>query len=243
MDPLEAIFHRVAKESKGAKDKKYIFFKDQVDIAFLYASGFVDAKKYTYKQWLDAFDPSKQANGSYVVSHEQWMEKKKFHYDGPINPPWDPMALEERDYTEKEITELLVQKILPCTVFDSSYAQTYINNLKAQAKLVNGVAFMDKAAKDYILQVINQFPAPMRVLEVAVWGLKKAKKGITQAAQTRIQESGFATGATAQQIFANRLADLAKTPAAKQPQAAPVSDKPAVSVKDLQKRRATPGKI
>jgi len=240
MDPLEAIFHRVAKESKDKK--KYIFFKDQIDIAFLYASGFVDAKKFTYKQWLDSFDPSKQADGTYVLSFEQWMEKKKFHYNGPIKQPWDPMSLEDREYSEKEITDLLVQKVLPCTVFDSSYAQVYINNLKAQGRLVNGKALVDKFAKEYILQVINQYPAPMRVLEVSVWGLKNRKKGITQAAQSRLQQSGFAQGATAQQIFANRLADLAKAPTKQAPIPPPATDKPAISLKDLQKRRA-PGKV
>src|SRR5579885_3697785 len=116
MEPLEAIFHRVAKETKDKK--KYIFFKDQVDIAFLYASGFVDAKKYTYKQWMDSFDASKKADGTYVVSHEQWMEKKKFHYNGPIKEPWDPMTLENREYTEKEIEQILINKVLPCTIFD-----------------------------------------------------------------------------------------------------------------------------
>src|SRR5262245_56516548 len=125
MDPLEAIFNRVAKDGKDGK--KYIFFKDQTDIAFLYASGFVDAKKYGFQNWMDAFKPSRQADGSYVISREQWMEKKKYHYEGPINPPWDPMSLEEREYTEKEIQEIIAKKIIPCTLFDPSYGQTYLN--------------------------------------------------------------------------------------------------------------------
>jgi hypothetical protein len=239
MDPLETIFLRVAKEGKDKK--KYIFFKDQTDIAFLYASGFVDAKKYSYKAWVDAFEPSKQEDNSYVISHAQWMDKKKYHYDGPINPPWDPMTLEEKEYTEKEVTEIIAKKIIPCTVFDDSYTQVYVNNLKAQGRLVNGKARIDKPAKEFILSIINQYPSPMRVLEVSVYGLLNAKKGSRKAAQENLQKSGFAAGATAQQIFSSRLADLAKTQPKEVP-AQPVTDKPAVSLKDLQKRRA-PGKI
>ena len=240
MDELEVIFNRVAKAGKDGKPR--LFFKDHVDIAFLYATGFVDARKFTYKQWLDSFDPSKQPDGGYIISREQWLEKTKFHYDGPIHPPWDPMTLEEREYSEKEIHDLLVEKVLPCTVFDASYAQVYINNLKAQGRLVNGKANVDKPAKEYILQVINQYPAPMRVLEVSVYGLRNVKRGKTQAAQDQVQKSGFAAGMTAQQIYAGRLADLAKKQAPKTAPVAPVTDKPAVSIKDLQKRR-TPGKI
>lgn len=241
MDPLEVIFNRVAKERKDGK--RHIFFKDHVDIAFLYATGFVDAKKFTYKQWLDSFDPSKQPDNSYIISKEQWLEKKKFHYDGPIHPPWDPMALEDREYTEKEIQDLLVEKVLPCTVFDATYAQVYINNLKAQGRLVNGKAIIDKVAKEYILQVINQYPCPMRVLEVSVYGLRNMKRGKTQTAQDQIQKSGFAAGMTAQQIYSSRLADLAKKQAPKVAPAAPVSNNPAISLKDLQKKRRAPGKI
>jgi len=240
VEPLEAIFMRVAKEGKDRK--KYIFFKDQIDIAFLYASGFVDAKKYTYKDWLDSFEPCKQADGGYVVSHDQWMEKKKFHYNGPIKPPWDPMALEERDYSEKEIYDIIANKIIPCTALDASYAQVYINNLKAQGRLVNGRARIDKAAKEFVLQTINQYPSPMRVLEVSVYGLMKAKRGSRKASQEQLQKSGFKAGMTAQQIFTSRLSDLAKTQPAKEVPIPVVSDKPAVSLKDLQKRRA-PGKI
>lgn len=240
MEPLEAIFIRVAKEGKDRK--KYIFFKDQIDIAFLYASGFVDAKKYTYKEWVDSFEPCKQADGTYIVPHAQWIEKKKFHYNGPIRPPWDPMALEEREYSEKEIGEIIANKIIPCTVLDPGYAQVYVNNLKAQGRLVNGKARIDKGAKEFILQIINQYPSPMRVLEVSVYGLMRQKKGSRKASQEQLQKSGFKAGQTAQQIFTSRLADLAKSQPAKETPVQPPADKPAVSLKDLQKRRA-PGKI
>lgn len=241
MDPLEVIFNQVSKEEKDGK--RHIFFKDHVDIAFLYATGFVDAKKFNYKQWLDSFDPSKQPDGSYIVSKEQWMEKRKFYYDGPIHPPWDPMAVEEREYSEKEIHDLLVEKVLPCTIFDASYAQVYINNLKAQGRLANGKAKVDKPAKEYILQVINQYPSPMRVLEVSVYRLRDTRLGQTQAAQNQIQKSGFAAGMTAQEIHAQRLASLSKTPSAAKQTPPPASDKPAISIKDLKKKRRTPGKV
>ena len=238
MDALAEIFLKTSKPGKDGK--RYIFFKNQVDVTFLYFSGFVDAKKFSCDKWIEAFKASQQPDGSYAISEKQWLEKKRFHYEGPVDPPWDPMTLEEREYKEKEVHDLLIRKILPCTVFDKGYAQVYMNNLKAQGRLVNGRARVDRPAKEYILQILNQYPSPLRVLQISVHGLRKARRGFTQAAQDQIQKSGFASGMTAQQIYASRLADLAGKQSPKETPPAP--DKPAVSIKDLQKSRG-PGKI
>ena len=113
MDELEVIFNRVAKAGKDGKPR--LFFKDHVDIAFLYATGFVDARKFTYKQWLDSFDPSKQPDGGYIISREQWLEKTKFHYDGFSGTPLDA-ALRARGVTHLVLTGTMTDICVLATV-------------------------------------------------------------------------------------------------------------------------------
>lgn len=240
MDPLTEIFLKTSRPGKDGK--RYIFFKTQVDITFLYFSGFVDAKKFTCDKWIEAFKSSQQTDGSYAISEKQWLEKKRFHYGGPVDPPWDPMTIKDGEYSEKEIRKIIVEKVIPCTVFNEKMAEVYLNNLKAQGRLANGRGSINKPVKEYILQIINQYPSPLRVLQISVHGLRRLKRGFTQAAQDQVQKSAFTSGMTAQQIYASRLASLAKQQAPKETAPSPALDKPAVSVKDLQKRRG-PGKV
>lgn len=240
MDVLESIWHQVAKPAKDGK--KYVFFKDQMDVIFLYATGFVDAKKFTCEEWIKAFEPSKLKNGSFAVSEAQWMEKKKYHYSGPVNPPFDPLKLEDREYTEAEFATLLREKVIPSTIFDEKNVPGFVNNLKAQGRLVNGKMMIDRPTKEYMLQIVNQYPSPMRVLEISVHGLHTAKKGLYQAARDTMQKSAFTAGQTAQQITAARLAQLSGAkPAAETAPAAPAGE--TLSLKDLQKRKSVPSKI
>ncbi len=208
---------------------------------FLYASGFVDAQKYSFDQWTDAFASSRQADGSYLINKEQWLEKKKFHYRGKIDVPFDPMIIEERDHTEEEVTRLLADKILPGTIFDKSYLPTAINNLKAQGKLVNGKLSVDLATKKYLLSLMNQYPSPLRVLQVTVHKLKQARKGDRQMTQDEQQQSAFIAGASAQQIAASRLSDMMKSTQGDVKSQS--SSQGGISLKDLQKKKSSPKKI
>lgn len=242
MDQLEQIWNQVATQAEDGK--KYIILKLGIqDLMFLYMSGFVDAKKYSFKQWMEAFTPSRRPNGHYWVLKEHWLEKKKYHYTGPVKIPFDPMKMEERDYEEQEITKLLTEKILPGTMFNVAYAPTIINNLKAQGRLINGKFRIDQELKKYLLGVMNQYPSPMRILEVSVDRMRKAKKGDRKLMQEQIQKSAFSAGSTAQQIAAARLSSLMGSGRAAAPAETPAKEEAGISLKDLQKKRVSPGKI
>lgn len=246
MTPSEQQMHSIwNRVSRLAKDgKKYIVFKTAHDLAYLYASGFVDSKKFTYQNWMDAFAASKLKEGSYLVTYDQWMEKAKYHYHGPVGEPFDPMQLEDRLYAEKEFIEILKKKVIPETIFDESQVGSFTNNLKAQGRFVNGQVNIDKEAKKFMLQFMNTYPSPMRVLRIQVQRMSKAKKGAIGAAQSQAQKSGFAVGQTAQQITAAKLDSLFQSGAATPPAATPASNAPGgLSLKDLQKKRPTSGRI
>lgn len=229
------------KASKPAKDgKRYITFTSVQDLMFLYATGFVDAQKFSFEQWLNAFASSRQANASYLITKEQWLEKKKFHYTGPVHPPFDPMGIEEKDYSEQEVTKILTQDLIPATTFDKSYVPQVINNLKAQGRFIGGKFKIDSNVKKYLTEVIKQYPSPLRVLQVTVHRLIKAKKGDVQSAKEELQRSSFIAGASAQQIASNRLSTMV---GAAKAASTPMSQGEGISLKDLQKKRKTTQKI
>ncbi len=237
MDTLETIFNQTS--VKSSDGKRRLVFSGLQDLMFVYMSGFVDARKYSFQSWLDAFAPSKKPDGRYEVDLKQWLEKKKFHYTGPVSAPFDPMALPEKAYTETEILKLLTEKILPATMFNPSYAPQLVNDLKAQGRFKDGKFLIDKEAKKNLLAMINQYPSPMRILEVNIDRMKRRKKGDSTLAQEDIQKSTFNVGATAQQIASSRFSQLTGAPEKAKPQ----TEQPAgISLKDLQKRRS-PGKI
>jgi hypothetical protein len=229
------------KVSKPAKDgNRYILLKGLGDIGFLYATGFVDVQKFSFKDWMDSFLSSRQKDGSFVITKPQWMEKKKFRYEGKIEPPFDAFTIEEKEYTESELTKLLTDKIIPNTIYNQSYIPQVLNNLRAQKKLVNGKIRIDREMKEFIHNLINTYPSPKRILELMVGALKYAKDNKYKMSQLGLQKSAFAAGSAAEKIVQARLSEIAKEIHAAE---APAPTGPTVSLKDLQKKRPGGGRI
>ena len=76
METMENIWNKVA--SIDAREARSIIYKDENDLAYLYAQGFVDARNHTLEEWIEAFKDSRREDGSYRLSHSQWMAKKKY---------------------------------------------------------------------------------------------------------------------------------------------------------------------
>jgi len=229
------------KVSKPAKDgNRYIVLKGLGDLGFLYATGFVDVQKYGFKEWMDAFARSRQKDGSFIITHAQWLEKRKFRFEGRLETPFDAHAIEEREYTEAEVTKLLTEKIIPNTIYNQSYVPQILNNLRAQNKLINGKVRIDRPIKDYIHSIVNTYPSPKRILELMVGALKYSKANKSKMSQLAMQKSTFAAGSAAEKIVQARLSEIAKEIQAAE---APAPSGPTVSLKDLSKRRPGGGRI
>jgi len=236
LEPIEEIWLKVAKPAKDGN--RYIYLKGGQDLGFLYVSGFVDIAKNGFKEWLDSFADSRQKDGSYIVSHDQWVSKKKFRFTGKIGDPFDPMALPEREYTEGEFVKLLTEKVIPNTIYSPSYIPQFLNDLRAQKRLVNGKIRLDQGAKAFLTRTVNSFPSPTRILELMVAALKEQKGSGFKSTQLSAQKSNFAAGSTAEKMIQARLAEIAK----ETQKAEPAPKGPTVSLKDLQKKK-TPGRI
>lgn len=239
MEPMEEIWETVSQPAPDGK--RYLTFKDLGGLSFLYVTGFVDIKKYSFKEWIDSFLPSRQKDGSYLVSHDGWREKKKFRYEGPVTPPFDPNAIVEEEYTEADFIQLINDRVVPNTfMIEEKAVPELIQRLKAAKKIKDGKIFVDRAVKKGITLLVDQYPSPRRVLELMTFELKKVNKAEGEKARRGAEKSGFKAGRTAQEIAATRLAEMSRTLRAAgvpMPSIPGIPGIPEVSLKDLKKRK------
>lgn len=238
MNPMEEIWNSVSKSGKDGK--RSITLKGVGDLAFLYLSGFVDVKQHNFKSWIAAFQPSKLADGSFAVTHDQWLEKRKFRYEGPVETPFDPNTIEEKEYTEDEFIKLMGKEILPNTQFDPGVIPQMMANLRLQKKSQNGKVNLDKKLKHELIELLNRYPHPQRVLQAMVYALKEGKGKQVALSQAEAQKSSFTAGLSIQQMAQTRLAEISKE-LKKEGVALPESQVPAISLKDLKKKRPPTG--
>ncbi len=157
------IWDKIAKDD--GTGTRVIRYGSLDDLVFLYASGFVDAEKYDLKAWLEAFDSSKQSDGSYVINKGHWLEKEKFHYHGPIRDPFEAHLIPEKEFTEAELIELFNQCIVPSSQATKESIPNFIRLYENRNLLKNGKMMMTKEIKQELHDFIEAFPSPLRVLE------------------------------------------------------------------------------
>jgi predicted DNA binding CopG/RHH family protein len=231
MNPMEEIWQSTSIPGKDGQN--YIVFQGIGDLSFLYLSGFVDVDKFSFQEWADSFRSSRQKDGSYRITHEQWLEKKKFRYSGPIGVPFDPMSLEEREYPEAEFLKILSEKVLPNTIFDRKSAPKLMENLRLFKKLHGGKVTLDKEVKQALTQILTDYASPRRFMEMTVENLRKQKDAKAALSEIESQRSKFAAGKTAQEIAAARLSEIAK----EIKKEATTAAGPSVSLKELKKKK------
>ncbi len=239
MDAMEEIWKEAALPDKTGKLS--IIFKGINDLAFLYCSGFVDVEKNTFQSWVDAFASSKKKDGTYIVLHDHWLEKKKFHYEGPVGEPFDPDALEEREYSEEEFLKILNERLIPATIFNKDSGPQMIGNLKLHKKLEKGNLKLDKDVKQALKGILNTYPSPLRILQMRIQAFRNAKGEQVVHSQLDTQKSEFAAGQGAHQIAQARLNEIMKV--IKKEEAAAASTAPTISLKDLKKKKPGPGRV
>ena len=238
MDPMQEIWNSVANTRPDGKQT--VIFNNVNDLSLMYVSGFVDVQKVSFQTWIGAFSSSRRADGSYELTHPQWMDKKQYRYNGVIERPFDIHGLPEKVYTEEEFVTLLIEKVLPHTIFDASALPKLMTLFKTQKRLQDGKIKVDKAFKKVIAHFVDDNPSPLRILQVMVDAMK-SKKGIG-ALQSHVnsQKSQFSAGKTAAEVAQARLAEMAGLLS---PEITPVAKTPSVSLKDLQKKRRPSGRI
>ncbi len=174
MNPMEQVWEQVAQPDDNGK--KCIRYKSDRDLLFLYANGFVDFRKYTLTDWINAFAESRAQNGSYRVTKAQWIAKEKYRLNVPITDPFDPMRLKEREFTEAEFRVVLRRYLCPSTWIPESSIPSILNHYRKQKQLLNGKIKIDKGIKKELQECLERIPSPLRMLQLDVARIRKSGK-------------------------------------------------------------------
>lgn len=228
---FEDIWNKIAE--KDSSGNLIIRYESEEDIIFLYSSGFVDAEKFSLDDWVDAFKESRQQDGSYHVTHPQWLDKQKYYYAGPILEPFNALKIPEREYTTDELIDLFKTCIVPSSQMSEDKIPILLQEYEKQGLLKDGKFQMTMKQKKDLHDSIKQFPSPLHVLEVNV---ERMQQGATEPTVTEVsgaRDSQFVHGASASKTATAQLESLL---GGKTKPAPSLEGKETVSLKDLQKR-------
>lgn len=194
---VKAIWSAVAQT--GSDGKKYITFVGRNDLVYLFCTGFVDESKHTLHDWVESFKEAAQPDGSYRLSEEQWMDKARFRYCGPVGRPFDPLLIKEGDWPEKDMELLIKSHILPAVYFTEKEFRSIFDEAK-ESFFSAGVYKITREVKEDLKKLIDMYPSPAQVRAL---GLAEAR-----AERSGQKGSGYTTGQAQSQVAAQRLSDL-----------------------------------
>lgn len=239
-DAMEYIWERLPKE-KGGLQVRYI----KGDIPYLYYYGFVDTKKYSLDEWKLAFEPFKQANGTFVLDKSQFMALRVYRYNARVKEPFDANRLRPGAWPDKELKHLYDKALSQCTVLPENIYWNAVAALKKRGKVdAAGHLMIDDEVKKQFIYLIDRFPTPRRNLEKEVARLRKEKMA-QQTVQNKDRNASVFTIGQSEKEY--QLENLNKLQSSRDVSTVP--NQPAaentIDLKSLQKqaRKPTGGKL
>lgn len=205
-------------------------------IDFLWDQGFVDTLAHPREEWRAAFEPFKQADGLYKITHAEFLTLDKYRYTGPIHIPFDAMRINEGKYTDEGLDQLVRDSIAPSCHLATAALQQWINDLKKEFRQPDDLILIKAPAKQKIKKLLDEAPSPLRHLEFLFdnllsqkgiekeveAGAQKLSRVATPEQQVTLQQSTFTTGAASfAEMQAKRLKDVTKTSTPKFEEATP----------------------
>ncbi|OGQ48632.1 MAG: hypothetical protein A3H42_05715 [Deltaproteobacteria bacterium RIFCSPLOWO2_02_FULL_46_8] len=223
---MEFIWQSVDKSADGC-----IYYSIEF-IDFLWDHGFVDTKKFSRQTWRTAFEPFKQPNGSFKLSHAEFLSLEKYRYAGEINIPFDAMRINEGKYTDEGFEQLAEDSLSPSCSLEAQAFQQFVDALKQEFRQPDGLILIKANAKQKIKKLLEDNPSPLRRLELmfdsmlrqkgeqaakqADEDLKSVSRTATPEQIAALQTSTFTTGPTSLSEFkADELKKVTKAMPAK----------------------------
>lgn len=217
----EKIMEMIWETLPKTKDGRHVRFTDD-DVALIWWNGFVDTIQYPEESWKGAFQPHKQTDGTYLLTKEEFIEKERFRYTGEIRIPFEPMLINEGQYTEEGLEELIDLSIAPSCYKTRAELKKFFDEFKERFREGNLIR-MNKDGKREIQELVNTYPSPLRRLEIIY--------DIMFMQQIAAAEAGLLeVVATPEQAAKAQMSTFADLPGSE-------SEKAAVKLKDLQKIR------
>lgn len=232
-DPMEYIWEKVPKTTQG-----FIHYLPG-DIPYLYRNGFVDAIRYTYPQWKEAFKDCLQKDGTYLVGKNKFLSLRKYRYNGPCFQPFEPSKVREGEWRDDELKKLYDLSIKPSSSVSEEVFWNSIKALKNQGLVQNGNLLVNKAVKTQLAYLIERFPSPRRRLEKEVSRIREERELQTKKVSKDRDTSLFVSGKLASET---KLEDFKKLetslPLKDNGSPAVTESAPTINIKSLRK----PGK-
>lgn len=210
-------------QSKLQPRPDQLCFEGDHDLAYLYDCGFVDTDRHSKEDWIRAFHDSRQGDGSYRLTHEQWMAKEPYRYFGPVDPPFDTGTIREGEWILDEYKKLIKEKLLPETTV--SYETFLLGFKKAQERgeIVDDIIVMTAEKKKKLKESLDRYASPRRrralsaervrrheELETPTEGDAKAHKSVTPGPATSKKHaaSQYKNAPDRQKQASGKLGDL-----------------------------------
>lgn len=235
---METIWSRSPKEENLPSHLKgeYVLYLS-TDPKYLYLSGFVDVKQFSYEEWENAFQECKQPDGSYLISKDQFIILGKYKYSGPVKKPLDAMKIREGWYKLTDWHEFCANSILPSTSILKVEDLVQMEKIgKENGKIIGNRILIDKSDKLRIKQLLDEYPSPIRRRELGVAeAYEQLLKSESERSKIAIVKTTFKKG----QKLGDKDKKALKETLLKSSQIIPSSENeetPTLSLKDLQKK-------
>lgn len=197
-----------------------VIFEGDHDIAYLYRSGFVDTDRFKLETWLQAFRPSRQKDGTYSLTYDEWIDKAQYRYAGKVQPPFDISSMREGEWNEADCKQFIKEKVIPETTITYEQFLAGMEAGKKQGTIKDGILVMTAEKKRTLESMVNKYPSPRRQRALAVEKIRQheefeAKRPrVTQtatvntAAMRQQQTSQYESKPDERKETAGKLSDL-----------------------------------
>lgn len=169
------------------------------DIEQLWWMGFVDTNAHSMDEWKKAFEPYRQHEGFYLLNRDEFLSLDRYRYKGEIHIPLDAMMINEGKYTDEGLDELIEASIVPSCFLPRDKLNEFFEALKSEFRQGDGLILIKKSAKERIKALLEQYPSPLRNLEILLDEMIK-KKGDAIENMLDRSEVDTATAEAARQI-------------------------------------------
>lgn len=163
------------------------------DLPYLYHNGFVDTKAHTYEQWVEAFQPCKQEDGTYLIDRDHFLNLTWFR-PRIVGKPFDPFKVPEKEWTDEHLGIMYKLRIYEGSEVSEDTFWKVIEALKKKGHQKNGNLYFNGEVKTTIFELIERFPSPARRLQKAVAEIRKKEEDKFRKGSATKTKSQFVSG-------------------------------------------------
>ena len=160
-DVMEHLWSTLEKTEDG-KHIEYI----EVDITHLWWMGFVDTENVSMDQWMEVFEPYRQADGTYLLDKDNFIALDRYRYKGEVHVPFDAMKINEGKYTDEGLDDLINASIAPSCGLPREKLNEFFATLKRDFRQPDKLILIKFDAKQRIKTLIDSNASPLRNLEL-----------------------------------------------------------------------------